>query len=163
MIYHEIYNLRLWSWFVNIVVDAGYPGTPGVPGQNGHNGVSGPPGPPGPPGPIGPSGLRGDTGHLMPPLSKPQLPDQHTRTAPVSQNTHGSFKLASMAQLPDVLQRSRISPTKQQHRAPGQPQLVASYQWKQCSWKRGDDQDNGKIQVSKVTFYYNDWPEFFFF
>ena len=98
----------------------GIPGSPGAPGRDGRDGAKGDQGSPGKTGPQGPAGAEGKKG------------DKGESGAQGSAGQKG--------------QRGE----KGESGTPGSPQLYSHMNWKECTWKRSDEEDSGVIQASDL-------------
>ena len=98
----------------------GMPGSPGSPDCDGRDGAKGDQGSPGKTGPRGPSGAEGKNGD----------------------------KGESGAQGPAGQKGQRGE--KGEGGTPESPQLSSHMNWKECTWKSGDDKDSGVIQASDL-------------
>ncbi|XP_078367936.1 collagen triple helix repeat-containing protein 1-like isoform X4 [Oculina patagonica] len=94
----------------------GMPGSPGAPGRDGREGAKGDQGSPGKTGPQGPPGAEGKKGANGEPGVQ----------GPAGQKGERGEKGDSGT--------------------PGTPQLSSHMNWKECTWKRGEDKDSGVIQ-----------------
>ncbi len=99
----------------------GMPGSPGAPGRDGREGSKGDQGSPGKTGPQGPPGAEGKKGANGEPGVQ----------GPAGQKGERGEKGDSGT--------------------PGTPQLSSHMNWKECTWKRGEDKDSGVIQVSHLS------------
>ena len=98
----------------------GMPGSPGAPGRDGRDGARGDQGSPGKTGPQGPAGAEGKKG---------------------DKGESGAQGYAGQKG-----QRGE----KGESGTPGSPQLYSHMNWKECTWKRSDEEDSGVIQASDL-------------
>ena len=96
----------------------GMPGSPGAPGRDGRDGAKGDQGSPGKTGAQGPAGAEGKKG------DKGESGDQSPAGQKGQQGEKGESE------------------------NPGSLQLSSHMNWKECTWKNGDDKDSGVIQAS---------------